>query len=277
MVMVGRYTNYLRRCRGSFIQCILDEVLFEILQRLPAQLRFRSGLPSVSRTLEAVKEGGKIANKRLFFLIATVYWATVSLHAWAVTDELEMVMVGRYTNYLRRCRGSFIQCILDEVLFEILLRLPAQQRFRSGLPSVSRTLEAVKEGGGGGGGGMANKRLFFLIATVYWATVSLHAWAVTDELEVQALQGLYRSLNSPTQLEHWKLEGADPCRETWIGVQCSGSSIFNLKRHELGLTGTKLFDKFLWLIALSLAGLLVQAIKIEAVFVFASQIFQRVN
>ncbi|KAL6541209.1 hypothetical protein OROHE_010917 [Orobanche hederae] len=38
----------------------------------------------------------------------------------------QMVMVGRYTNYLRRCRGSFIQCILDEVLFEILLRLPAQ-------------------------------------------------------------------------------------------------------------------------------------------------------
>ncbi|KAL6528087.1 hypothetical protein OROHE_015037 [Orobanche hederae] len=37
-----------------------------------------------------------------------------------------MVMVGRYTNYLRRCRSSFIQCILDEVLFEILLRLPAQ-------------------------------------------------------------------------------------------------------------------------------------------------------
>ncbi|KAL6560139.1 hypothetical protein OROHE_006377 [Orobanche hederae] len=38
----------------------------------------------------------------------------------------QMVMVGRYTNYLGRCRGSFIQCILDEVLFEILLRLPAQ-------------------------------------------------------------------------------------------------------------------------------------------------------
>ncbi|KAL6558016.1 hypothetical protein OROMI_018366 [Orobanche minor] len=37
-----------------------------------------------------------------------------------------MVMVGRYTNYLRRCRGSFIQCILDELLFEILLRLSAQ-------------------------------------------------------------------------------------------------------------------------------------------------------
>ncbi|KAL6563147.1 hypothetical protein OROHE_005734 [Orobanche hederae] len=60
---------------------------------------------------------------------------------------------------------------------------------------------------------------------------------VTDELEVQALQGLYRSFNIPTQLEHWKLEGVDPCRETWIGVQCSGSSIINLKLHGLGLTG----------------------------------------
>ncbi|KAL6507032.1 hypothetical protein OROHE_022167 [Orobanche hederae] len=37
-----------------------------------------------------------------------------------------MVMVGRYTDYLRRCRSSFIQRILDELLFEILLRLPAQ-------------------------------------------------------------------------------------------------------------------------------------------------------
>ncbi|KAL6558236.1 hypothetical protein OROMI_018586 [Orobanche minor] len=86
-------------------------------------------------------------------------------------------------------------------------------------------------------GKFSNKHLFFLIATFYWATVSLHAWAVTDELEVQALQGLYRSLNSLTQLEHWKLEGADPCRETWIGVQCSGSSIINLKLHGLGLAG----------------------------------------
>ncbi|KAL6556998.1 hypothetical protein OROHE_006874 [Orobanche hederae] len=86
-------------------------------------------------------------------------------------------------------------------------------------------------------GKFSNKHLFFLIATFYWATVSLHAWAVTDELEVQALQGLYRSLNSPTQLEHWKLEGADPCREAWIGVQCSGSPIINLKLHGLGLAG----------------------------------------
>ncbi|KAL6523225.1 hypothetical protein OROGR_016828 [Orobanche gracilis] len=84
---------------------------------------------------------------------------------------------------------------------------------------------------------MANKHLFFLIATVYWAIVSLHAWAVTDELEVQALQGLYRSLNSPTQLEHWKLEGGDPCQQTWVGIQCSGSSIINLKLSGLGLTG----------------------------------------
>ncbi|KAL6551260.1 hypothetical protein OROMI_021748 [Orobanche minor] len=41
---------------------------------------------------------------------------------------------------------------------------------------------------------MANKHLFFLIATVYWATVSLHAWVVTGELEVQALQGKLHGL-----------------------------------------------------------------------------------
>ncbi|KAK6124625.1 hypothetical protein DH2020_041628 [Rehmannia glutinosa] len=72
------------------------------------------------------------------------------------------------------------------------------------------------------------KHLFFIIATVYWAIMALQSWAITDESEVQALQDLYRSLNSPMQLEHWKLEGGDPCEETWIGVHCSGSSIINL-------------------------------------------------
>ncbi|KAL3632430.1 hypothetical protein CASFOL_025414 [Castilleja foliolosa] len=84
---------------------------------------------------------------------------------------------------------------------------------------------------------MANKNLFVLIATVYWAIMGLQAWAITDELEVQALQDLYRSLNSPMQLKHWKSEGGDPCGEPWAGVQCIESSIMNLKLHGLGLNG----------------------------------------
>ncbi|KAL6575867.1 hypothetical protein OROHE_000338 [Orobanche hederae] len=213
-----------------------------------------------------VKEGGEIANKRLFFLIATVYRATVSLHAWAVTDELIMVMVGRYTNYLRRCRGSFIQCILDEVLFEILLRLPAQLRFRSGLPSVSRTLEAVKEGGE-----MANKRLFFLIATVYWATVSLHTWAVTDELIVSSSSRVVQVLKQPDAAGTLEIRGCGPLSRNmdrssvlWI--------IHNQPRNFIDWGSLE--PSFLISFFVSLAGLLVQAIRIEAVFVFASQILQ---
>ncbi|KAI3471548.1 hypothetical protein Pfo_028198 [Paulownia fortunei] len=82
-----------------------------------------------------------------------------------------------------------------------------------------------------------SKYLLCLIATVYWAIMGLQSWAITDELDVQALQDLYRFLNSPVQLEHWKSEGGDPCEETWIGVQCFGSSIIHLKLHGLGLTG----------------------------------------
>ncbi|PIN13212.1 Serine/threonine protein kinase [Handroanthus impetiginosus] len=78
---------------------------------------------------------------------------------------------------------------------------------------------------------------FYLIAIVCLKILGLQVLAVTDGSDVQGLQDLYRSLNSPMQLQHWKSEGGDPCGEAWIGVQCSGSSIINLKLHGLGLTG----------------------------------------
>ncbi|CAA0812709.1 Protein STRUBBELIG-RECEPTOR FAMILY 2 [Striga hermonthica] len=84
---------------------------------------------------------------------------------------------------------------------------------------------------------MANKQLCFLIASFYCTVVALRSWAITDGLEVQALQDMYRSLNRPTKLEHWKSEGGDPCGETWLGIECSGSSITHMNLHGLGLTG----------------------------------------
>ncbi|XP_010423291.1 PREDICTED: protein STRUBBELIG-RECEPTOR FAMILY 2 [Camelina sativa] len=64
------------------------------------------------------------------------------------------------------------------------------------------------------------------------------AKANTDPLEVLALQDLYKSLSNPEQLRGWRLEGGDPCGETWMGVSCSGSSIVDLQLRELKLLGS---------------------------------------
>ncbi|KAH6801056.1 hypothetical protein C2S52_001520 [Perilla frutescens var. hirtella] len=82
-----------------------------------------------------------------------------------------------------------------------------------------------------------DKHFCFLILTIFWGIVGPQCWAVTDILEVQTLQDLYRSLNSPMQLEHWKAESGDPCEETWKGVQCLGSSLITLDLHGLELAG----------------------------------------
>ncbi|KAL6532630.1 hypothetical protein OROHE_014052 [Orobanche hederae] len=83
---------------------------------------------------------------------------------------------------------------------------------------------------------MANKHLFFLIATVYWATVSLHAWAVTDELEVSSRA--VQVLKQPDAAGTLEIRGCRPLSRNldqssvrWI--------IHNQpwKLHGLGLTG----------------------------------------
>lgn len=43
-----------------------------------------------------------------------------------------------------------------------------------------------------------------------------------------ALQDMYMALNNPPQLNSWRLEGGDPCGESWTGVSCSGSSVIYL-------------------------------------------------
>jgi len=42
---------------------------------------------------------------------------------------------------------------------------------------------------------------------------------------VSALNVMYTSLNSPSQLSGWKSSGGDPCGENWEGIKCSGSSV----------------------------------------------------
>ncbi|XP_075516180.1 protein STRUBBELIG-RECEPTOR FAMILY 2-like [Primulina tabacum] len=81
------------------------------------------------------------------------------------------------------------------------------------------------------------KHWWCLIAIVSLTSLVLQAFAITDEVDVQALRDLYRSLNSPVQLQRWKLEGGDPCGELWTGVSCFMSSVINLDLKGLGLNG----------------------------------------
>ncbi|KAL8470119.1 hypothetical protein ACS0TY_032835 [Phlomoides rotata] len=62
--------------------------------------------------------------------------------------------------------------------------------------------------------------------------------STTDPNDVQGLQVLYTSLNSPSQLTGWKSSGGDPCGESWKGITCQGSSIVAVQVSGLELNGT---------------------------------------
>ncbi|KAL3373034.1 hypothetical protein AABB24_005174 [Solanum stoloniferum] len=79
---------------------------------------------------------------------------------------------------------------------------------------------------------MAAKQRFVVFAIFLFQAVAL-----TDVEEVEALRNFYRSLNCPTQLNNWKLEGGDPCDELWTGVSCHQSSVIDIKLQGLSLTG----------------------------------------
>ncbi|KAK4269609.1 hypothetical protein QN277_022744 [Acacia crassicarpa] len=60
----------------------------------------------------------------------------------------------------------------------------------------------------------------------------------TDSQDVSALNGMYSSLTSHSQLEGWKSSGGDPCGDSWKGIKCSGSSVTKINLSGLGLTGS---------------------------------------
>ncbi|GMI86086.1 STRUBBELIG-receptor family 5 [Hibiscus trionum] len=75
----------------------------------------------------------------------------------------------------------------------------------------------------------------------------------TDSPDVSALNVMFKSLNSPSQLRGWKSSGGDPCGDSWEGIECSGSSVteINLRDHNLSgqlgyqlssLSSVKIFD-----------------------------------
>ncbi|KAJ8760151.1 hypothetical protein K2173_011007 [Erythroxylum novogranatense] len=60
----------------------------------------------------------------------------------------------------------------------------------------------------------------------------------TDSDDVSALNVMFNSLNSPSQLDGWKSSGGDPCDDSWKGITCSGSSVTEVKLSGLGITGS---------------------------------------
>ncbi|KAG0461696.1 hypothetical protein HPP92_021993 [Vanilla planifolia] len=62
--------------------------------------------------------------------------------------------------------------------------------------------------------------------------------AETDSSDVSALNVLYKSLNSPSQLAGWKSNGGDPCGKSWKGIACLDASVTEINLSGLGLTGT---------------------------------------
>nr|CAD1832274.1 unnamed protein product [Ananas comosus var. bracteatus] len=60
----------------------------------------------------------------------------------------------------------------------------------------------------------------------------------TDQNDVSALNVLYTSFNSPSQLTGWSsANSGDPCGQAWLGVTCAGSSVKSIKLSGMGLTG----------------------------------------
>ena len=61
----------------------------------------------------------------------------------------------------------------------------------------------------------------------------------TSSQDVSALNVMYTSLNSPSQLSGWKSSGGDPCgHDSWEGIKCSGSSVTEIDLSNLGLSGS---------------------------------------
>ncbi|XP_074268300.1 protein STRUBBELIG-RECEPTOR FAMILY 5 isoform X1 [Silene latifolia] len=60
----------------------------------------------------------------------------------------------------------------------------------------------------------------------------------TDQKDVEALNVMFTSLNSPKKLKDWSSSGGDPCGDGWKGIDCSGSSVTEIKLSDFGLSGS---------------------------------------
>ncbi|XP_004306222.1 PREDICTED: protein STRUBBELIG-RECEPTOR FAMILY 2-like [Fragaria vesca subsp. vesca] len=81
------------------------------------------------------------------------------------------------------------------------------------------------------------RSLYFIAILVAVFVSAPPAVAFTDLLDVVALRDLYKTLNQPPQLKGWRLDGGNPCDESWDGVSCFGSSVIYLELNGLNLSG----------------------------------------
>ncbi|KAJ1296896.1 hypothetical protein BS78_01G336900 [Paspalum vaginatum] len=76
------------------------------------------------------------------------------------------------------------------------------------------------------------------LAALLLATAFAGVTADTNSDDVTALNTLYTTLNSPSQLTNWVPQNGDPCDQSWLGVTCSGSRVITIKIPGMGLEGT---------------------------------------
>ncbi|KAE8656909.1 Protein STRUBBELIG-RECEPTOR FAMILY 5 [Hibiscus syriacus] len=69
-----------------------------------------------------------------------------------------------------------------------------------------------------------------------WTFISL-VHAETNDKDENALNVMFKSLNAPSQLSGWRLNGGDPCGNSWEGITCSGSRVTQIKLSNYGLNG----------------------------------------
>ncbi|XP_066379258.1 protein STRUBBELIG-RECEPTOR FAMILY 7-like [Miscanthus floridulus] len=100
--------------------------------------------------------------------------------------------------------------------------------------------------GGGGGGVVDVARRLMLLSLACCCSISpggrIFAAADTDPNDVNVLNTLFTSLNSPGQLTGWQANGGDPCGQSWKGITCSGSGVTKIILPNLSLTGNLAYN-----------------------------------
>ncbi|PON90629.1 Tyrosine-protein kinase [Trema orientale] len=84
---------------------------------------------------------------------------------------------------------------------------------------------------------MTHSRILGLWILLY-GVFATRVLSKTNAPDVSALNVMYSSLNSPSQLSGWKSSGGDPCGDSWEGIKCSGSSVTEINLSDLGLSGS---------------------------------------